>query len=166
MTDEAKDPGFLPPRKDRLLREHVHDTYKSRRKLPEPSVCPRCAAVYQEGRWQWASRPTDAREHVCPACHRTADKYPAGYVTLCGPFLAAHKTELINIARNMETREKAEHPLERIIDIEDGEDTVVITTTDPHLARGIGEALYHACDGELDFHYADESNVLRVSWKR
>ncbi len=166
MTDKARDPSFALPRKDRLLREHVHDTYKSRRKPPEPSVCPRCAAVYHDGRWQWASRPAGAHEHVCPACHRAADKYPACYVTLHGPFLAAHKTELVNIARNTETREKADHPLERIIDIEDGEDTPVIATTDPHLARGIGEALHRACGGELDFHYAEESNLLRVSWKR
>ena len=28
------------PRRDRLIHEHVHDPYKTRLKLPEPTVCP------------------------------------------------------------------------------------------------------------------------------
>ncbi len=34
MSEWKRRPG------DRLLREHGHDTYKSKRKLPEPTVCP------------------------------------------------------------------------------------------------------------------------------
>ena len=29
-------------RGDRLIREHVHDPYKTRLKLTEPTVCPQC----------------------------------------------------------------------------------------------------------------------------
>jgi NMD protein affecting ribosome stability and mRNA decay len=153
-------------RRNRLLREHVHDTYKIKRKLREPTICPRCAAVYQGGRWQWASPPAEAHEHTCPACHRIQDKCPAGSVTLSGPFLAAHKQEILNVVSNAEARAKADHPLQRIIGIEENADGVLVTTTDPHLARGIGEALHHACSGELDFHYAEESDILRVHWRR
>jgi len=166
MADEFQDPDFVAPRKDRLLREHVHDTYKSRSKLPEPTVCPRCLAVYHEGRWQWLSRPPEAHEQICPACHRVADRYPAGSVMLRGEFLQQHKQEVLNIARHQEALARAEHPLARIIEIKENEDGTLITTTDPHLARRIGEAVHHACAGELDFHYAEESNVLRVTWKR
>ncbi len=154
------------PRRDRLIQEQVHDTYKSRRKLREPTICPRCGAVYHGGRWQWASRPAAATEQTCPACHRIQDKYPAGSVALSGPFLQAHREEILNVARNAEARAKTTHPLKRIIDIEAEGEGVLITTTDPHLARAIGEALHHAYAGELDFHYADESNILRVQWKR
>ena len=87
-------------------------------------------------------------------------------MALSGRFLEAHKQELLNIARHREALEKAEHALARIIDVIEGEDGILITTTDPHLARRIGEALHHACAGELDFHYAEETNLLRVSWKR
>ena len=45
------------PRKDRLIREQIHDPYKTRLKLAEPTVCSQCGAVFLKGRWQWAPRP-------------------------------------------------------------------------------------------------------------
>jgi hypothetical protein len=51
--------------------------------------------------------------------------------------------------------------------IEDQDDgSVLVTTTDSHLARDIGEALEHAHKGELEFHYNDADNLLRVFWQR
>src|SRR5580765_6633194 len=72
-----------PSRRDRLIHERVHDPYKTKHKLPEPSVCPVCKAVFRHGRWQWAeSWPMDARQETCQACHRVKDDYPAGVVRL------------------------------------------------------------------------------------
>jgi hypothetical protein len=56
--------------------------------------------------------------------------------------------------------------MQRIMRIEDGEDGVVVTTTDTHLARDIAEALYHAHKGELEFHYNKADNLLRANWTR
>ena len=50
--------------------------------------------------------------------------------------------------------------------IEDQDDGIQITTTDIHLARGIGEALHHAYQGELEYHYNERENLLRVVWER
>ena len=66
--------------------------------------------------------------------------------------------------RHHEAKEKASHPLQRIMDIEKTEHGTVITTTDIHLARGIGDSLHSAYQGELKFHYNPEQNLLRVSW--
>ena len=79
-----------PERRDRLIRERVHDPYKVRRKLPEPALCPECGAIYQAGRWRWSKpklRPEGAHEVICQACHRIRDQYPAGELTLSGHFL-------------------------------------------------------------------------------
>lgn len=154
------------PRRDRAIHERVHDTYKTRAKLPEPTVCPKCGAVFHKGRWTWETQPAQAHAEMCPACHRIQDKYPAGFLTLEGPFLQEHKEELLHLARNEETKEKGEHPLHRIIHMEEKDESILITTTDIHLPRRIGEALRRAYEGELDFHYIEESNILRVRWKR
>ena len=45
--------GFRPVRRDKLIQERVHDTYKIWGKLPEPTECPDCGAVWHKGRWQW-----------------------------------------------------------------------------------------------------------------
>jgi hypothetical protein len=154
-------------RRDRLIHEHVHDPYKTKHKLPEPTVCPECNAVFKGRRWQWADTlPLDAHKVTCQACHRTKDNYPAGIVTLTGTFIPEHKAELISLARHQEAKARAEHPLERIMRIEEHPDRVVITTTDIHLPRRIGEALHRACKGELEKHYDEEGYFARVNWRR
>lgn len=157
---------FRPIRHDRLMQEARHDPYLARHKPSEPTVCPGCGAVFHEGRWQWLARPPKAHEALCPACHRIRDDYPAGYVSVKGEFFKTHQDEILRLVRNEEARQKTEHPLKRIMKIEPHDDGTLITTTDIHLARGIGEALHQAYQGELEYHYNEEENLLRVVWKR
>jgi NMD protein affecting ribosome stability and mRNA decay len=152
-------------RQDGLFKEHVHDAYKAKGKLAEPTVCPECGAVFHEGRWQWRLVPENAHQQTCPACHRIHDHYPAGFLTLKGEFFKAHREEIMNLVHNHEKRELTEHPQKRIMAVEeDKEGATLVTTTDIHLAHGMGEALHHAYKGELNFHYNPEQNLLRVSW--
>ncbi len=165
----TKDSGPQVQRRDRLIREREHDPYKTRLKLPDPTVCPQCGAVYVSDRWQWMDpklKPRDAHEELCQACRRTNDRYPAGVVTLSGGFVAAHKEEILHLARNVEELEKGEHPLHRIMGIEEEDGSMVITTTDIHLPRRIGEKLADSYEGDLDFAYDEEGYFIRVAWTR
>lgn len=169
MTPKAPLPGFHPVRRDQLREEREHDTYKRQQKPPEPAVCPDCGAVFHAGRWQWADRPEHAEAVRCAACLRIQDRFPAGFVHLGGTFLTAHREEILGLIRHHEEKAKAEHPLARIMAIEDdgtGEAGVLVTTTDIHLARDLGDALHHAYQGELEFHYNDAEKLLRVHWQR
>lgn len=152
-------------RHDNLFQEQVHDAYKAKGKLHEPSVCTQCGAVFHDGRWQWLAAPKEAHRVTCPACHRMHDHYPAGFVNLKGEFFQTHRDEIMNLVHHHEQREREEHPLQRIMAIEAKPDETLITTTDIHLARGIGEALHHAYQGDLEFHYNPEQNLLRVNWE-
>jgi NMD protein affecting ribosome stability and mRNA decay len=154
------------PRDYRLIREYEHDGDRSKRKLAEPTICPECGAVFQKGRWTWAQKPAGAHESVCPACQRIRDRYPAGYLILRGEFVRGHRAEALQLAHNVEAREKAEHPLKRIMDTQEQNGDVLLTTTDIHLVRTIGEALRHAYHGTLSYRYAEEANVLHVTWER
>lgn len=143
-----------------------HDPYLARHKVAEPAVCKDCGAVFHRGRWQWAVAPAGAQPVLCPACHRVRDRLPAGRLTLEGGFIAGHRAELLAIIRNQEKREKGEHPLHRIMALEDAADRIVVTTTDVHLPRQIGEALKGAHQGELDIRFGADEYSVQVDWKR
>lgn len=165
MGTKSTPPGYHQiTRRDGIFQEHIHDAYKAKGKLPEPTICSECGAVFHKGRWQWLEAPADAHQQNCPACHRIHDHNPAGFVTLQGDFLLAHREEIKNLVHNLQRKENAEHPLKRIMAIEEKDGTMLITTTDIHLARGIGEALHNAYQGKLAFHYNPEENLLRVHW--
>ena len=149
------------------IEEHRHDPYKAAAKLAEPSACPQCKAVFAGGRWQWSkTAPTRANAHVCPACQRIQDEYPAGEVTLSGAFLAAHADEIVRLVRNIEAEEGKEHPLQRIMGLERAGGRIIVTTTDIHLPRRIGHALTSAYKGELDTHYDETGYFVRMHWRR
>jgi hypothetical protein len=169
MTRDTNDRGGREgqgARRDRLIQGHDHDPYRARGKPPEPTVCPECSATFREGRWTWAAGPVDAPRQLCPACQRLRDGYPGGYLTLDGDFLSGHEQDILGLARNVEEREKKNHPLKRIMDVETHENRIVVTTTDMHLARSIGEAIQHAYQGELDLRYSDDEMLLRAHWHR
>lgn len=148
----------------RAQRDHILDPYQAQQKLQEPTACPQCGAVYHHGRWQWGQRPAGAHEDLCPACRRINDRLPAGTVTLHGDIAQRHKNEIMALARNEEAAEKGEHPLNRIVGIEETDDGLVISTTDIHLPRRIGEALKRAFHGELDMHFDEAGYFVRVDW--
>jgi NMD protein affecting ribosome stability and mRNA decay len=166
MTAKSKTPAGLGARHDRTIQEYQHDTYKLRGKLKEPTVCPDCGALFQKGRWTWGTVPTDAEIATCPACHRILDKYPKGFVTLKGGFKDAQHEQVIGLIKNAEEIEKKEHPLSRIMSMEAKPEGLVISTTDTHLPRRIGEALKHAYHGELELHYDKDEDFVRVTWTR
>jgi hypothetical protein len=59
-----------PTRRDRLIREYEHDTYKTRGKLPEPTACRECGAVFHKGRWQWVKKPKCRNKSCARLCQR------------------------------------------------------------------------------------------------
>ena len=150
----------------RAQQDHILDPYQRQQKLHEGTVCPQCSAVYHEGRWRWVPRAEAAVEGLCAACRRINDKYPAGIVALRGDFAREHKEEMIHLARHQEKAEKEEHPLNRIISIEEDAQGVVINTTDIHLPRRIGEAIRRAFHGEIEDNFEKDGYFVRVDWTR
>jgi NMD protein affecting ribosome stability and mRNA decay len=165
MTGPTKHTDYLRHgRHDRLLRELDHDPYHAKTKLKQPSVCHECGAVYHQGRWVWGEAPADAHAVLCPACQRVRDRVPAAFLSIRGDFFTAHRDEILRLIHNIEQRERADHPMKRIMGSEAQTDGLDFTFTDAHLARAVGEALHAAYQGELDYAYTKEDIMLRVSW--
>ena len=153
-------------RKDRLVKEREHDVYRFRAKLPGSTRCSECGAVFRKGRWVWGAAKPGAKQSTCPACRRVADHFPAGFIELRGGFLDEHHDEILNLVRNVAEKEKANHPMERVMAIEERPDRTVVSTTGVHVARGIGAALASAYRGELSVRYLDGENGVQVRWTR
>ena len=142
------------------------DATRQPRKLSGPTCCPGCGAIFRRGRWRWEAVPAAAQAALCPACRRIRDRLPGGRVVLSGDYLAAHRDEILGRVRNCEAAENRTHPLQRIMAIAAAGTGLRIATTDAHLARRIGDALYRAYKGELEYRYNKADNLLRVAWRR
>lgn len=83
-----------------------------------------------------------------------------------GAFFASHRKEILNLVQNVEQKEKANHPMERIMGIEEQPEGALVKTTGIHIARGISSALSHAYNGDTTVRYLDGENFVKVSWVR
>ena len=164
-TPDTK-PGTFARHGARVLDDPRHDPYQAREKLADNTHCPTCGAVFLDGRWQWAVAAAQSPNTACPACRRVRDGMPAGWLVLQGPYVAKHATELVQLVRHQAELERAEHALNRIIDIAQDGERIEITTTDIHLPRRIGEALRRAHHGELTMQYGDDAYEMRARWER
>jgi NMD protein affecting ribosome stability and mRNA decay len=160
----------IPP-KSRTPRpsRRIHDTPPDKTgKLRELAECPDCRASYRNGRWTWERAPVGSYEHVCPACERIRGDYPAGVLRIQGGFANSHRDELVGLIRNVEERERREHPLKRVMAIEEEGGGLEVKTTDAKLAESLGKALHHAYAGTLEQPptSSDKENLVRVRWTR
>jgi hypothetical protein len=153
-------------RRLQVLEGYGDDPYRPRRKPPGPAQCPRCGAVYRDGRWSWSRGAAPRAKLLCPACRRIAEDMPAGYLTLAGEYFRGHRAEVLGRVVHCAEQERAEHPLERIIAMREQDGEMLVTTTSTHLARLIGHALKRAFKGDLRMTYGRDENLLRVRWSR
>jgi NMD protein affecting ribosome stability and mRNA decay len=148
----------------RVFDDQRHDPYQSAGKSTEPACCGQCGAVYHGGRWRWGDASAAARSEVCPACRRIHDRLPAGWLILEGPLVSAQGAELLAIIRNEAEHERIEHPLNRIMEIDQHDARIAISTTDIHLPQRIGEALKRAHHGDLAIQYGKDEYSVLVRW--
>lgn len=153
-------------RQDKMIKEKRHDVYRSKEKRREHSLCKGCGALFVNGRWTWKETTGETHLCTCPACRRIADRFPAGMIEIRGDFFHSHREEVVNLIRNVEEQQKADRPMERIMELSNGKGMTLVTTTGVHLARRIGEALSRSYKGDYSFQYGDGEKTLRVYWER
>jgi len=152
--------------------DRTRDPYIPRKGSLEAGVCPDCHAISRKKRWyvDEAEYVTLARTGAvlrrCPACRKIADGFPSGVVTLNGKFLRTHRDEILTIARNEERRARGINPLERIMSVREGDESVEILTTDEKLAQRIGREVRKAYRGAVSYKWSEDASLVRVRWSR
>jgi hypothetical protein len=163
-NEGARAHGYSQGRPPQFVMPARHDPYRADNKPQGEQVCPDCGLVSRRGRWMRAQATPQAKSAACPACRRTADKLPAGILTIEGAYACEKREDVLATARNVADKVESEHPLERIMSIETVDGRLVITTTDVHLVQAIGRALHGAFGGSLHYGFQEGDDQLRVSW--
>ena len=154
-------------RLDRFIQPKSHDPYDEGRKYSEGMYCPRCRALYSQGRWRWPGNGTQRGEpQLCSACRRIRDRFPAGEIRVSGRYLDSHHREIVNLIRNVIREEERRAPLKKVIDFSNQGGGLRVSLTDDHLARRIGKAIRRAHDGDLSVRYSSGERFVRLHWHR
>ena len=140
----------------------------------EPGLCTKCGTIYIGKRWlldEAESKRLIEEESLvtrltCPACQRMADNNPAGIVTLSGSYLLTHEDEILNVIKNTETKSRLKNPLGRIMEINQENNVLTISTTEDKLAQKLGREIYKAHKGELHYQWSHDQHYVRVNWTR
>lgn len=142
------------------------DNYPHKEKTKNALVCTKCGVVNHEGRWYWGAPPeTEVEAALCPACTRIRERDARGTLRLDGSF-TPYREEILGLVRNLEEAEKAEHPLERLMEVRDTPEGIVVTTTGVHLARGIANKLARRFHKKSNLRYEDGEQRVFVDWKK
>jgi hypothetical protein len=165
-TPSASPGAGVATHRDHIFNDRRVDPYQPRGKYRSPTVCPDCGAVFRRGRWALAPAPDGAQHDVCPACRRIREKLPAGTLTLEGPFYESHRGELMRLVRNEAESEREQHPMNRIMTVDEHGDHAIVSTTDIHTPHRIGNALERSYQGDLEVQYGDHEYSVRVQWRR
>lgn len=137
-------------------------------KMSGETRCPECGLIFHDGVWKESATPilTKPAGHLCPACQQIRDGITGGIVEFDGGFVLQHREELLNRIRNLEMHTRKERPMERIINIKEAKNKIVVSATTEHLIAKIGKAILRDFGGSLSLKYAPEEKFATAKWHR
>lgn len=137
-------------------------------------LCPECGAIWDGERW--VPEPDDelrqrlaGRRHsteLCPGDLRMEKRQVEGVVTLEGGFLASHREEIANLVTRVAREGRKRNVAARVLRTEEGDGSMVLETTDEHLAERIGKEVEKAFKGALEIKWQKKDTFARVNWRR
>lgn len=140
----------------------VHDDPQ---KPQSPSRCTQCGVLYAQGHWQWhADSLGDEHPTICPACLQINRHQAAAELTLSGDYFTEHREHILQLLHRQSEYETQEHPLHRIISINNQPKAALISFTDVHSPKRIAHAIEKAHPGTLKIDYDDR--FCRAHWYR
>ena len=146
--------------------------------------CPECQGVYHRKRWSLPGTPSSRlakstasgpkkptrqvmvpESFVCPACRKLRDGYAEGFLAIHWPNWGDHKTEVLGLINNEESRAARNNPLERVMSIRTRPDGADIETTTEHFAQRLGKHLSRAFKGTINYKWSHKDKLARIEWQ-
>jgi hypothetical protein len=130
--------------------------------------CPGCGLLFDDGVWKQKlpAKGQKQPEKLCPSCQQTQVGHVGGIVQFSGAFAGRHRQELLNRIRNVEKLTREERPLERIVEMREDKDGIVVSATTEHLVARIGKSIQRDFGGSLSLRYALEDKFVLAHWQR
>jgi hypothetical protein len=137
-------------------------------------ICPKCGAIWDGERWvpepdETLRREFGRKQHcteLCPGDLRIEKKQVEGVVTLKGRFLASHREEINNLIGRVAREARKRNVAARILETVEEDDSLVLETTDEHLAEKMGKEVEKAFKGALEIKWQKKDTFARVTWQR
>jgi hypothetical protein len=142
---------------------------RSATRLPEPSACERCGAIFSHRVWRRLptsshDRLAGARWTVCPACKQVDAQSGFGRIRIRGDAARAQEPLIRRRIANVAERAAASQPERRIVSCEwDGDDLEVLTTSQK-LAHRVVHELKKLLGGKPIYRWSDDRS-LSVTWE-
>lgn len=162
MTDKSRQYGVRQDRA-RGVPQRGPEVHRRAGKSAGGLACAECGIVEHAGRWQFVPPPAHFEVGLCPACRRVRDNDPAGTLRIPASLLG-RRDELLRLVHNVEAAERAEHPLERLMGIEESDGHLVVRTTGVHLARELAHKLARQLHRKPHVRYVDGEELVHVDW--
>lgn len=139
-------------------------------RLPEPSVCERCGAVFSRRLWRRDRKVTSAlldraRWVRCPACVQAAAESGFGRVVIRGAYALANESAIRRRIANVAARAAHTQPERRISAIDRRDDLIEVITTSQKLAHRIVRELKKTFHGRASYAWSDDGTLF-ATWQR
>jgi hypothetical protein len=139
-------------------------------RLPEPSACERCGAVFSRRAWRRDRRVTAplldrVRWTICPGCRQASQEIGFGRILVRGTFAPDDEALVRRRIANVARRAAFTQPERRISAIERRGDVLEILTTSQKLAHRIVHELRKLFRGRATYAWSDDGTLF-ATWER
>jgi len=131
--------------------------------------CSGCGIVYYHKFWHHALedwKHLSGRKRIkfvlCPACLMIKDKKFEGELAVSGIGSRKLKEEIRNVLTNSGELAFRRDPLDRIIEIKEGKNQLVVRTTENQMAARLGKKIKLTFGGKMTVSHSREEDVMRI----
>ncbi len=140
--------------------------------IPESRIvytCPKCKKIFLKGKWvkDTISDLYTIKQELayCNKCIKRVYENYIGTVEIRAADVKEHKTDYVELAREVEREMEDPKPFEKIVRVESREGALILYTNTTRLAQEIGKRLRLEFQGGIQYRWMERNQYLHVVWQ-